>query len=601
VQGLSFLRSRFFWNLFASCSAVLVFTAVVIALLVEKSFQRDQRTDLEATLRDQCLLLEPLALRELREGGDPGVASELARLGRETGLRITLIRADGSVAADSHENAERMDDHGQRPEVVAARASGFGVAQRFSDTVRSPFLYVAKAVPDSTGQQAFLRVALPVREIRAEVAATRRSILVGTAIGLLAALVLTLLLARRLSAPIAAVTRAAQGLRAGRFDTRIALHRKDELGMLAETMNALATEISGRIATISKDEAQLRAMLAGMVEGVIAVDEEDRITFCNRAALDFLDIERDPVGARLWEVVAIAELDDLLAEARVTNSIAQRELQLLRGTRERAIQVHVSPYGRSSARSHAGASPGRGGLVMVFHDVSELRRLERIRRDFVANVSHELKTPLTSIQGFVETLLTGAVHDQEKNVQFLQRIESNVARLSALVSDLLSLAQVEAQEGRIELVPVDWRDVVIDVMGRHRDALARKGLESKIVGLEHPLVVLGDREGMTQVLENLLDNAIKYTASGAVRIELAQSHGSAALVVADTGVGIPRADLERIFERFYRVDRARSRELGGTGLGLAIVKHRVRSMAGEVRVESELGRGTRFTVELPLA
>ena len=588
---MTILRSRFFWNLYASCSVVLIVTAVVIGILTERRFERTRRSGLEATLLDECLLLEPVATRTL--GADePALEEDLARAGRTAGLRITLIRPDGRVVFDSEHDAERMDDHGTRPEVVAARTNAYGVAERYSDTLRHSMLYVAKQIPGDGGPVGFLRVALPIEEVDAELASARNSIVLGVVAGLLLALLLTLFLAQKTTAPIAAMTRAAQALRAGRFESRIALERKDELGELAATLNTLGSEISARIATISQDGAQLRAMLAGMIEGVIAVDEDDRIAFCNRAAIDLLDIDRrDPVGARLWELVAVAELDELLAESRATRTIGRRELQLLRGTRERAVEVHASPY----------VSAGRGGLVMVFHDVSELRRLERVRRDFVANVSHELKTPLTSIQGFVETLLAGAIHDQEHNVQFLERIQSNVVRLSTLVADLLSLAQIEAQEGRIELVPVDWRDVVDEVLHLHGAALQKKGLALEVVGNERPLIVLGDRVGMMQVLENLVDNAIKYTPAGRVRIELARSGERGKLAVADTGVGIPRADLERIFERFYRVDRARSRELGGTGLGLAIVKHRVRSMAGEVKVESELGKGTRFTVELPLA
>jgi two-component system phosphate regulon sensor histidine kinase PhoR len=263
----------------------------------------------------------------------------------------------------------------------------------------------------------------------------------------------------------------------------------------------------------------------------------------------------------------------------------------MRSGRERIVDVHASPF-RGGDRS---------GLVLVLHDISELRRLERIRRDFVANVSHELKTPLTSIKGFIETLLAGALHDEHNNERFLRRIDWNVDRLTHLVADLLSLARIESG-ATIQRVPVDWRRILTDVLRRHEEAIRSKGLELQVAGTTEAVLVAGDPEAMTQVLENLVDNAVKYTTNnGRIRVQLFTREGIASLIVEDTGIGIPSAELDRVFERFYRVDKARSREVGGTGLGLSIVKHLVMAMGGTVRVASDVGRGSRFTVDLPAA
>jgi two-component system phosphate regulon sensor histidine kinase PhoR len=243
-----------------------------------------------------------------------------------------------------------------------------------------------------------------------------------------------------------------------------------------------------------------------------------------------------------------------------------------------------------------------GGVVVGLYDITSLRRLEQIRTDFVANVSHELKTPLTSIKGYVETLLSGAIHDEENNMRFLGKIEDQVNRLTSLVSDLLSLAQVEASGEAIPLTPIDWVPLIRETSQRHEPAIAAKRLEFSLELPGHPVRVQGDDEALIQILDNLLDNAIKYTPEGgSVSLRLSQEEFRASLEVEDSGIGIPRGDFERIFERFYRVDKARSRELGGTGLGLSIVKHLVRGLRGEIRVESRVASGSLFTVLLPLA
>ncbi len=592
MRRLKLFRSSTFLTLCASYAAVLALAAAVVGVLVDRRLSRSLFGQLETSLKDESLLLSPFAERVFR-GEEPDVQRELARLEKETELRITLIRSDGSVLADSDADPAEMEDHSHRPEVAAARSGIFGVARRASRTVGKEMLYVAHQIASGDEVLGTLRVSRGVEHVQAQLAAMRESVLLGSAASFLVALLIGAFLARRFTVPFSAIMRVVQDLRVGRFESRARIDRRDEIGVLADTLNRLAEELTSRIASLSQEDAQLRAMLAGMVEGVVAVDWEDRIGFCNAAARAVLEIDHaDLEGRRLWEVAPIGALEELLEEARASAAPSRREIELFRGERERVIDVHASPF----------RGGGRAGLVIVMHDITELRKLERIRRDFVANVSHELKTPLTSIKGFVETLLSGALHDEENNERFLRRIDANVERLNHLVSDLLSLASIESQGERVARAEVDWRAVLEDVQKRHEEACQKKGLAFQIQGTERELVVVGDREAMVQILDNLLDNAIKYTpAPGTVRVRLSAREGRGVLDVEDSGIGIPREHLDRVFERFYRVDKARSRELGGTGLGLSIVKNLVRNLEGEVEVESEVGRGSRFTVELPLA
>jgi len=593
VHGLSFVRSRFFWKLYASYALLVLATTAVVGSLVHHQMSRSLLTEVATSLRDKTRLIEPYALRAFDESRPAAIETEIATLGRETGIRITLIRPDGSIVGDSEHDPATMDNHGDRPEVIDARTRRVGLARRYSHTLQQFMLYAAIAVRKDGQIRGTVRTAMPLREIDARLATMRRTIAAGALIGVVAAMLVGIVVARRITAPVAEMTTAAAAMRDGRYEARVRQLPQDEIGILGDALNRLGAELTRRIATMSHDQAQLRAMIAGMVEGVIAVDDHDRVLYSNNAACALLGIDSGGGrGRTLWEIVRLAGLATLVAEARARGEPVHRELAVYRGATELALDAHATAF----------AVRGAGGVVVVLHDVTGLRRLERIRRDFVANVSHELKTPLTSIKGYLETLLDGALYDEQNNLRFLQKIETHVARLADLVRDLLDLAHIESREGSLPLGPVDWRSVVDEAVRRHESAIERKGLACVVRGTAEPVIVQGDPGAMTHVIDNLLDNAIKYTpSSGAVSITLDRRRSLGELVVEDTGVGIPEQDRERIFERFYRVDKARSRELGGTGLGLSIVKHCVHAMGGTVHVDSAQEGGSRFIVRLPLA
>jgi len=362
--------------------------------------------------------------------------------------------------------------------------------------------------------------------------------------------------------------------------------------VLGEAINELSAELTDQLADSSREKERLQAVLAGMVEGVVALDDEERILFSNQMARKFLGM--DParsLDGRLWEIVRLAGLSDLIQSARNLNGPARAQLSVWRDGGELLLDAHATPFGTDSSR----------GIALVLHDVTELRRLEIVRSDFVANVSHELKTPLTSIQGFVETLLEGAIHDEKNNVRFLEKVDLHVGRLVHLVSDLLSLARIESEESLRRMVEVDLVAVVDEVVRERGDEAQTRG-QTVNVACDRPRVLIrGDRDSLFQIIGNLLENAIKYSPRGeTIEIEIEERADAGRVVVRDRGIGIPPDEVDRVFERFYRVDKARSREMGGTGLGLSIVKNLVGAMRGRIDLESELGKGSTFTVDFPL-
>lgn len=410
------------------------------------------------------------------------------------------------------------------------------------------------------------------------------------AVGLLASAGLAYALARHLARPVRDLTAAADRLTAGDL-ARVFPTDRDEVGLLGEAFNRMSEEVGRRVIALEEDRQQLRAVLSGMVEGVIALDAEQRVVFVNLRAAELLELPAaSPVGMYLWEVVRHRPLLDAVARG-LSSPGPRREEITWTGPAARSIAVHTARL----------PGPPPRGAVVVLHDTTELRRLERLRQEFVANVSHELKTPLSVIKACVETLQEGAVDDPGPRDRFLGQIGRQADRLHALILDLLSLARIESGEELFDFNAVSLEAVARSAVERHRPRAEARRQTISLVADVRP-VVWADEEAVDTILENLLDNAVKYTPEdGSIRVRLSIREAEGMVEVIDTGIGIPASDLPRVFERFYRVDRARSREMGGTGLGLAIVKHLTQAMLGSVRASSEIGVGTTFTVRLPLA
>ncbi len=418
-------------------------------------------------------------------------------------------------------------------------------------------------------------------------------LIVAAASGILCVALFSVGVARRMAPTLRDLTAAADRIAAGKAGERVFPGGGGLVSDLGRSFNLMSEQLTTRIAALEEDRQQLRAILSGMVEGVVALDADQRIVFANDRAAELLEFPtRTPVGRRLWEVVRRRSLLDVVQHALKSPEPCWEELRASDGS-SRSLTLHVARL----------PGPPPRGAVMVLHDTTELRRLERLRQEFVANVSHELKTPLTGIKLCTETLLAGAVEDPEHRIRFLEQIASQGERLHMLILDMLSLARVESGEELFEFEAVSVPSVVDACLERHRpkaEALHQTlDLESKPDSAPH---VWADQEAVGQILDNLLDNALKYTPEGGhIRVGWGEDGEQVWIQVADDGIGVPDADLPRIFERFYRVDKARSRQMGGTGLGLAIVKHLTQAMKGNVQAASVLGRGATFTVRLPRA
>lgn len=592
-------HSRTFWRLFGTFAVLLFLSTVLLETLTISRFERKLLQQIEESLRTKATLIREIV---------GGVAGDSARqlqarvrdLGADVVTRITLLADDGAVLADTDEDPRQMENHADRPEVRDARESGFGTAVRYSDTLKQSMMYVALRGPGGESAVAFVRVALPLKDVQAELSGLRRVVWTTAAVTGLGILLLAFWPARRLARPLRDLARRAERLAAGEPGRKVHAGDAGEVAALAQTFNRLSDRLSEQVVQLESERQQLRAILGGMIEGVVALDGEQRILFANDRAGQLLEFQpAEAAGRKLWEVVRHRALHDLVQKTFAGADVGSEELAWA-GRAPRSLTVRA-----------ARLSGPRPGAVLVLHDTTELRRLERLRREFFANVSHELKTPLSVVKACLETLADGAGADPEFGRRFLDRATHNTDRLQALIQDLLSLARIESGAEAFEFQAVPLAEVAADCLERQREHAERKGQTLKAVppagpgddgGRGSDVVAWADEEAVGQILDNLVSNAVKYTPEGGeIRVRWWAEGGEACVEVADTGIGIPEADLPRVFERFYRVDKARSRELGGTGLGLAIVKHLAHAMRGSVHAASRLGEGSTFTVRLPRA
>lgn len=526
---------------------------------------------------------------EVPDGGSGRLEAWAKEASRRAQARITVIDPAGAVLADSEHDPETMENHANRPEIRAAYTGQVGVSIRHSVTLNRDLCYVAVSFPYRGAAAFVLRMAVPIEELKSAVTGVRWWLMGASLSALGAAMVIAYAFSERFTARVRQLQSFAEHLVETRAAQDIKPATDDELGALARSLNRMAAQLRDSIERVSLESARREAILSGMVEGVLAVDQEMRITFYNESFARVIGAsgairERTP----LLEVVRDAGLLDMLSEVLISDKPQKRRLELS-AAEGHSFEVQAAPLSASSRR----------GAIAVLHDITDLERLERVRKDFVANVSHELRTPLTAIRGYAETLLEGALEDPANNRKFLEIIKAQAARLNNIASDLLVLSELEsgksAEQERLS-VPSVLESALHTV-----ESEARVREVQIICSHVENVCVVGSKIRLEQALVNLLDNAIKFNReSGQVRVEVMRApDGHVRITVADTGIGIPSDDLSRIFERFYRVDKARSRAVGGTGLGLSIVKHVLERMNGKISVSSELGRGSVFSITLP--
>ena len=579
---------------------LVIFVAVVIltaGLYLERSLEEFAVSSLEARLALVGRVLEPEA-REVVAGGAPsGGLAFVTRVAAATNLRVTLIAPDGHVAAESDRPMQvwpAIDNHRDRPEVAAALAGRVGRDVRRSATMDVPQLYVAMPLGAPDRVAGVLRLSLPLNAVTDSHARLRRVMLAGGVVALLVALGIGLFVSGRVTRPVVEMQSIARQMSEGNLGVRAAVRSPDEIGALGRSLNVMAARLREKIDDLAQERVKVTGILDGMVEGVIAVDAHEHVVLMNERARAMLGVTTSRIESRpLLELVRNADLHELIREGRAApaGSVVRRELALTTPA-ETVLQAHAVPLR---------LGPGDADAVVVLNDVTALRRLERVRTEFIANVSHELRTPLTAIHGYLETLLGGALEEPENARRFLDIVFRHTERLGRLLDDLTDLSNIELGRVRLRVAPLALGDVVESTLAIIRPR-AEAGRVRLVADLPADLpLVEADRDRLAQILINVVDNAVKYTPpDGTVTVAAGAAPGRGIEVtVSDTGVGIPPADLPRITERFYRVDRARSRELGGTGLGLAIVKHLVLAHGGELRIDSRLGQGTTVAFTLP--
>jgi two-component system phosphate regulon sensor histidine kinase PhoR len=586
------------WRFFLPCAALLLLTSGAAVWLLADRLSQRREAEQVAHLERKVLLLREVALPALRAGGAGDLHARLRALGAGGLSRLTVIAADGRVLADSEAaDPSALQPHGtEREELREALTEPFGRARRHSESVGLDTQYVAAHVAEQGRALGWVRAAQLAAEAAADQADIRRVVVGTTLTALAAGLLAALVFARRLSRPLKSLTAAAAAVAGGDYGRRVHVSGGGrEVRDLADAYNRMAEELERQIAAAQSERRELEAVLAGMVEGVVAVDAEERIVLVNAAGAALLGVApREVQGRPLWEVVRLPEVTDALATVLRERRARVSEIRRPDRPRDRTLRLHVSPLG-------APAEAPRGA-VLVFHDITELRQLEQVRRDFVANASHELKTPVAAIRGLVETILDDDAMDPAVARGFLERVKAQTDRLGALVGEMLALSRLEGTGSALTLQRVDLREPVGDALEVLQAAATARGLALDADLGDDEVGVHGSFEALRRVAANLLDNALKYTPEGGrVGVRVAFDGARGVLVVEDSGPGIAPVERERVFERFYRVDKGRGRDTGGTGLGLAIVKHLVQSMGGQVRIgDSPLG-GARFEVSIPAA
>lgn len=588
-------KRRLLWQLYPSYLVITIVALVVVTAYASRSLKHFFLDQAASDLKARAYLLESQIQNHL-DPVDKGKLDALCKeAGKRASTRITIVLPSGEVVGDSDEDPGSMDSHLDRPEVLQALREGSGVSTRYSRTLSKAMMYVGIPLKRDDRVAAVIRVSIPVSDVDDAIRNIQVRIAIGGLIIAVFAALISLLVSRKLTLPIEHIKKWAESIARGEFHFRPPASDSEEINALSDAMNQMAVELRKRIDMIVAQRNEIEAVLSSMVEGVIAVDTEERLISLNNAAAEMFGCHvSEAQGRSIQEVVRNTVLHRFLRKALTSQKAVEKDITLS-SNGDRVLNVHGTVLRDAEGK--------RIGAVVVLNDITRIQKLENIRREFVANVSHEIKTPITAIRGFVETLRNGAMSNSDDTRRFLGIIEKHVERLQAIIEDLLSLSRIEqeAEKGVIPLSDSNLRDIlktaiqVCDLKASARQIRIQMACEEDIQ-------VRSDPPLLGQAIVNLLDNAIKNSkAETKVWVEGKRTDGEVIVTVRDQGRGIAKEHLPRLFERFYRVDRSRSRQQGGTGLGLAIVKHITQAHRGHLTVESEPGKGSTFAIHLPRA
>jgi two-component system phosphate regulon sensor histidine kinase PhoR len=580
------LRS-FQWRITLPIIAIIIVSMVALGVYLTSSVRNSQLDNLSLQLEQEAkLTAEASLLSLLGQGENPDTLAK--KLGQEINSRITLIAPDGTVLGDSLEDPANMENHATRPEVKDALATGIGQSTRYSTTVKQQMMYVAVPVTDQGNVVGIARVALPLATVEQNVSHVTRTIILATVIITVLAVLAVWIITRTMTRPVRELTRAAKDIAAGQLGQKIALANKDEIGQLARAFNEMSANLKTTVDTMSAEKDKLDNILFSMADGVIMANVSGDIILANKAAGVLLGFkEENPLDKPVIEVVHDHEIDEILKLC--LNTGKSHTVQFESGITRRFLRgIAISMHNQDRLN----------GVLILLQDLTELRNMQTMRRDLVGNVSHELRTPIAGIKAMVETLLNGAIDDKVTARDFLVRIENEADRLAQMAAELTQLSRIESGQVRLEKEPVNLNALVEEVLAEMHPLAAKQQVTLvKELPPDLPLV-RADKDRIRQTIVNLVHNAIKFNRiGGKVTVSTGYDGESVAVSVADTGIGISREDLPRVFERFYKADKSRAG--AGTGLGLAIAKHTVQAHGGDIRVQSQEGKGATFTFTLP--
>ena len=589
-------RRPLFWKLYPSfvlISLVSLLAVIVIACLSFKSFHYEQR---ELDLEIRAKLLREEFSRLIQSNNFSEIQNRCEKLGDESNTRLTIILPSGKVIGDSKTDPMDMDNHRERPEIAKALDSGRGVSIRYGYTLKINSMYFAIPIISKNKVLGVIRTSTPLIAIQDALWNIYYNVAIGFFILMLIIAISSWWVSKMLSRPLEAMKIQAQKIAEGDFSSRVSLNPSDPLepALLGQAINEMAVQLNQRIETILNQKNEQEAVFSSMVEGVIAIDTNQRILRINQAAKEILEISGEKIeGMTIQEAIRNSELQNLILFSLQQESPIGQEIEIQKEN-ECFLFIQSAPL--------MDTQKAKCGIVVVINDITKIKQLEKHRKEFVANVSHELRTPLTTIQGFAETLLNPSVTDQKQKDEFLKIIHTHSIRLGAIIEDLLTLSRVEKDTERkqIELVEGEIKTTLESAILLCENKATDRNIQ---IELDCPddCKVKHNSPLMEQAIVNLLDNAIKYSNSDSkIQVEVLSKDEGITICVSDQGLGIPKEHLPRLFERFYRVDKARSRKLGGTGLGLSIVKHIALAHNGRVDVKSEIDKGSVFSLHLPV-
>jgi two-component system phosphate regulon sensor histidine kinase PhoR len=573
---------------------------VICGALSARIVREDMVGNIEKSLATEAGLVRELVGESLISNSS-SMDIYINKIKQTTNSRITIVDVLGNVIIDTDKEYSQMDNHSERPEIASALKGETGISIRYSNTLKVDFMYVAQPIIKGNNIIGAVRLSKPLYEIRTLLKGLYLNVFIAVLIGVVAATLLGYKISVDITKPVEEITYATSKIAKGNFDKRINITSRDEIGILADSINGMAAKLNDTIISLQDKNIRLEAIMSSVVNGIIAIDSTERILFINPVAQKLLDIsDKEIVGKHLLQVIRNNSIDNYLKTILKDKKFFDTEIAVY-GSEEKILKLYANPIRQRDGNDIE-------GIIITIQDITELRKLEGVRTEFVANVSHELKTPLTSIKGFAETLKAGGIDDKQDAVRFLNIIEAEADRLYRLINDILSLSELEQKKIKTKTSreSIKVEKAIKEILSMLESQSDKKNIELSVKVQEGLRNITGESDKFKQMLINLVDNAIKYTPeNGKVWVEAYNMEDDAkgervVIKVIDNGIGIPKQHISRLFERFYRVDKARSRTVGGTGLGLAIVKHIVILFNGEIEVDSEVGKGTEFRIILPV-